>query len=197
MKIIKPSVELINITKNAEKEIEKAARICYNSQDKITEDSYINFCKGLINRNHLAPIEFASATFKIITDRAIQNELVRHRLASFTVNSTRYIKYTDEIEVIVPSELKEEDFGIWQQSIIEAEKSYHLLLKNNCKPEIARSVLPLCLKTEMLLSANFRELLHIIELRTSKFAHPDMRIIANKIKEILKKEASSIFGDIK
>lgn len=193
MKIVEPSVELLWITPEPEWVIEKAARTCYKSQDKMTDASYSSFCKTLVERGHLSQIEHAVASFKFICDRATANELVRHRLASYSQTSTRYVNYEEGIEVIKPPKMVGISEAYWKDNCIHAEEAYINMINQGCKPEIARSVLPLCLATEIILTANFRELLHIVKLRTSKFAHPQIKEIIIKMNNILNKYAPDIF----
>ena len=198
MKIVKPNVKLIHITTNAAQLIEVAGRICWKSEDKITKDSAGKFISRIVNKGHHSVLEHATATFHIITDRGISHELVRHRLASYSQSSTRYCNYSrnkfgKEITVIKPSNLSKNGEYIWKVAMKMSEIAYFLLLKSGAKPETARSVLPTCLQTELIMTANFREWKHIIDLRTSKAAHPDIRIIANMIRDILVKECPEVF----
>jgi thymidylate synthase (FAD) len=192
MKIIKPSVELLWITPNAEKTIELAGRVCYKSESKITEDSASKFCKMLIKMGHLAMIEHGVASLKFITDRGISHQLVRHRLCSFAQESTK-INYKDGIQVIEPPGLDLTARTLWERSMLLAESAYKDLILLGYTPLIARSVLPTCLKTEIIVTANFREWLKIFELRISKYAHPQIQEVMIMAKEILKKECPSIF----
>ena len=126
-------------------------------------------------------------TIKLITDRGVTHELVRHRLASFSQESTRYCnygkdKFGKEITCIRPVELKDEDLPIWIKSMEEAEKAYFDLLDRGATPQLARSVLPTALKTELCLTANIKEWKLIFDLRCSPFAHPDVRVLMNEVK---------------
>lgn len=196
MKIVKPSVELLWITPNAEKMIELAGRTCYKSESKITEESSAKFVKMLIDRGHTAMIEHAVASLKFIIDRGVSHELVRHRLCSFAQESTRYVNYKEGIEVICPEGLDKYSFASWHNTCNTAEKMYINMIENGCKPEIARSVLPTCLKTEIVVTCNFREWLKIFELRTSKFAHPQIKQIMLKALNILYDQVPNIFQNV-
>jgi thymidylate synthase (FAD) len=159
--------------------IERAARTCYQSVDKITDDSYKTFCKMLLDKDHGAMLEFGRMRVKFITGLATANEFVlHHRLCSFAQESTRYVNYKDDITVIAPStwkDMSDSQQTIWQVSMIEAGRSYKELIENGCKPQTARDVLPLSLKTELIVDANFREWTHIFELGFyNEAAHPDM-----------------------
>ena len=201
MKIVKPSVELIWITQNPELEIEKAGRTCYKSEGRMTPESSGEFCKMMKDRGHHAMIEHAVASFRIITDRGVSHEIVRHRIASFAQESTRYCDYSSdkfggEITVVEPPGLDEDAREIWQDACAKAELRYFGLLNNNCSPQIARSVLPTCLKTEIVMTANFREWRHFITLRRAKAAHPQIREIAEYVLSVLKIHAPNVFYDL-
>lgn len=228
MKIIKPTIKLEALTSlvennsiitglNVEKVIEKAGRTCYKSEDRITEDSASKFCKMIQSKNHMSVLEHCSATFRIICDRGVSHELVRHRIASYSQESTRYVNYNGkDMEFIQPAwisdeELKEalkyyNDMHIinhftkkqlaniqFIQSLDAIEKQYNNLINYEWKPQQARAVLPNSLKTEVVMTANFREWQHFLDLRTSNAAHPDMQVIAKMIGNELHKISSIIF----
>ena len=126
-------------------------------------------------------------SIKIITDRGVTHELVRHRLASFSQESTRYCNYSKdkfnkEITVIKPSDISEELYQVWEKSMLEAEQSYFNMIDNGATPQLARSVLPNSLKTEIVTTASIKEWKLIFELRCAPQAHPDIRVIMNQIK---------------
>jgi len=204
MKIVKPSAELIWITSDAEKIIEKAGRVCYKSEDNITTNSYEKFIKILINRGHESILEHASASFKFICDRGVSHELVRNRIASFAMESTRFCnygkdKFDNQITVIEPPYLNDRERLIWIESCEISEKCYLELLKSQT-PEIARSVLPTCLKTEVVVTANLREWRHIFKLRkfgTSGVPHPQIKEIMDIAFDLIIKECPVIFEDLK
>jgi thymidylate synthase (FAD) len=201
MKIIEPSVELLWITDNPECRIELAGRTCYKSEDKITDDSAGAFTRKLRDLGHHAMIEHAVASFRIVTDRGITHEIVRHRLASFAQESTRYCNYSadkfeNQCSFIEPPGLTDSQRSAWEKACLAAEESYFALLKEGCSPQIARSVLPTCLKTEIVMTANFREWIHFISLRGSKASHPQIRPVAFMVWEILMKHAPNVFGNL-
>jgi len=192
VKIINPSVELLHITENSKKLIELAGRTCYKSEDKITENSASKFIKMLKVNGHHSVLEHAYATFRIVTDRGVTHELVRHRLASYSQESTRYVKY-DEMQVINPGfEIGSDDYNNWLNACEECINTYRNLLKNN-SPQIARAILPTCLKTEIIMTANFREWMHIIELRSTSAAHPQIRTITKAISNVLHEYVPELF----
>ena len=187
MKIIEPSVELIDYINPTDiyAKIERCGRVSHQSESHGEPE---NFIRMLIKRGHESVLEHFSLTFHIICDRAIQNELVRHRHASFTVESTRYVKY-DELTFVRPPIYAQDDLQ-------QAEYAYEDCLNGGIPPEIARAVLPLCLKSELYMTANLRELRHILKLRTDKAAHPQMRFIAGQILQILRNKLPVIVEDI-
>lgn len=205
MKIIEPSVELINAPdyKTLLTTIEAAGRTCYKSEDKITDGSAEKFVRGIIRRGHEAVIEHGSLTVRFICDRGVSHEIVRHRLAAFCQESTRYCNYGkegfgSEITVIRPSTFDTEDstYRIWQRTCKQAEVAYFDLLNEGCTPQEARSVLPNSLKTEVVMTADIREWRHFCRMRCPAAAHPDMRIVANMLLTLLKQTYPVFFEDI-
>lgn len=201
MKIIKPSVKLLNITTNAEKLIELAGRVCYKSEDLITEESSTKFIQNIIKRGHEAVLEHANASLLFICDRGVTHELVRHRLVAYCQESTRYCNYSkdkfnNQLTFIEPPDLDKNSKIIWNFCCEYAEESYLKLIEAGVSPQIARSVLPNSLKTEIVATANMREWRHIFKLRTSEFAHPQIKEVMLLAKDILKKECPNIFRDI-
>lgn len=203
MKIIEPSATLIDPVDAADiyAKLERCGRISHLSEPKDAAE----FVRKIIRLGHESVLEHVSLTFKIVCDRAIQNELVRHRHASFTVESTRYVKY-DELEVINPlptgdiSYFTNGDiraaYEIWHTAMIQFEAIYRGLLENTFPPEIARAVLPLCLKSELYMTANLRAWRHILRLRTSKAAHPQMRFIMRQVLDTFRDKLPVIVEDI-
>lgn len=255
MKIIKPSYEIIDdISEGSIKElqkIEKCARICYKSEDKITEDgeSAKRLIRNLIRNGHEAMLEHSCLSVKFVCDRGVSHELVRHRMASFAQESTRWCNYSNdkfgnEITVIEPVEFdelstehgrdisrekkatvtdllrlrnaenddeRESTFAIFDEhsDIYKAyaywflncyeNETYYLELTDryDMSPQMARSVLPNSLKTEIVVTANYREWRHILQLRTAKDAHPEMRRLMIPLLKDLKERIPVIFDDIK
>lgn len=194
MKIIEQSVDLvdnINAT-DVYSKIERCGRVCYQSEPKGNPEQFIRM---LIKRGHESVLEHVSLTFHVVTNRAIQNELVRHRLASFSVESTRYVKYNDAT-FVKPLGMVGAGFDYWLSLVEQIETSYGKLLSLGTTPEIARDVLSLGLKSELYMTANLREWRHILKLRTAKAAHPQMRQLAGMILEIFKEKLPVIVEDI-
>ena len=183
------------------KHVEKCGRICYLSEPKDPEGSTEKFIRMLIKNGHESPLEHGSCTFKIVTDRAISQEIVRHRLASYSQESTRYCNYANgkfsrEITVIESSGLAENEAREWLDAMEHLERTYLLMIDSGVKPEKARDVLPLCLKTELMMTANFREWRHFLKLRGSRMAHPGIRKIAKQIYEVFKQAIPVLVEDI-
>ena len=201
MKIVKPSATLEWITPEPLRIIESAGRVCYKSEDKITGDSAAEFVRRIIARGHEAVIEHASASFRIITDRGITHEIVRHRLASYCQESTRYCNYAgerfgQEISVIEPPALTAAQRAAWIAACEAAESAYFKMLEAGAPPQTARAVLPTCLKTELIMTANFREWRHFLRLRLGKGAHPQVIEIAQQIRDILLQQCPAVFADL-
>lgn len=199
-KIIEPSFEILTPIDGEQilKHIELCGRVCYKSENLITEDSAKQFVEKIKQRDHQSVLEHFDITVKFVTDRGISHEIVRHRLASFSQESTRYCAYSKnkfghEITVIRPSNLNDNQYKLWKTAIEDAELMYFQLLNNGSTPEIARSVLPTCTKTELIVTANLREWKHIFEMRCSEAAHPDVRKIMIPLREEFRKRIPVIF----
>jgi thymidylate synthase (FAD) len=177
------------------KRIERMGRICYKSEDKITDESYKNFIKSIMKKNHLSVIEHGYFSCIIITNRAIANELVRHRLCAFSQESTRYInynnKFNNEITVIQP-DFDSDELANFNNAMKNAQDAYFNAIQNY-PPQFARDYLPLALKTEIGMTCNFRELLHIFKMRCSEAAHPQIRALFLEIQDVCKDNLPEIF----
>lgn len=218
MKIINPSTRLyVNGQPLAWKygidmlkAIERIGRTCYKSEDKITDDSYETFVRNLIKRGHLSVIEHCSVTADIICDRGVTHEIVRHRIGSYSQESTRYCnysadKYGNEITVIDPgtafgwSDDKPEDAAKrtnWEYACRVAEVQYLEMLNNWASPQEARSVLPNSLKTEIWVTYNLREWRHFFQLRCAPAAHPQMQEVARMLLAEMTAYVPIIFDDV-
>ena len=207
VKVIQQSYEILTDLSDSTKilkDIERVGRVCYKSESNITQDSYIKFCKMLRDRGHEAMIEHSQLSVKFIVNRAIANEIVRHRLFSFAQESTRYINYSkdkfcNEIKVIEPEELLPSNSSVyqfWYNSCKNAEDAYMALLYDNVKPEIARDVLPLSTATEIVVTGNIREWRHFFKLRCDSKAHPQIVSISRKLLNDLKSKIPVLFDDI-
>lgn len=205
MKIIKPSVELITPPEYEEllSRVEIAGRTCYKSEEKIKAGSAEKFVAGIIKRGHEAVIEHGTLSVRFICDRGVTHEIVRHRLAAYCQESTRYCNYANdqfggEITVIEPYFFGEgtSAYAMWKRSCERAETAYFDLLNEGCTPQEARSVLPNSLKTEIVMTADLREWRHFLKLRTAPAAHPQMREVALLLLRELKDRYPVFFSDI-
>ena len=201
MQIVEPGAELVWITPNAIEVIEAAGRICYRSEGNAAPGSAPAFVRQLLRRGHESVIEHAAASFRIVCDRGVSHEIVRHRVASYSQESTRYCNYSHdrfgrEIAVIEPPGLAPSARRAWEEGIRAAETAYFSLLSEGEKPQAARAVLPTCLKTELYMTANFREWRHFLRMRMASDAHPQIIPIARRIRDILVREAPAAFEDL-
>lgn len=201
MKIISPDFAFVDsINGNAIlKKLEAAGRTCYKSENKMTEDSAVNFVRNLIKRGHESVLEHVSITVRIITDRGISHEIVRHRLASYSQESTRYCNYKDkEIEFVLPYDIDPETkiFDYWKLSCQASETDYKVLIAKGVAPQTARSVLPNCLKTELVMTCNLREWRHFFKMRCAPGAHPDMKYLATIMLHDFQEKIPVVFDDI-
>lgn len=209
MKIINAGYEILSAISEGSIEelqhIEKIGRVCYKSEDKITADgeSAKKFVKMIIDRGHEAMIEHSSLSVKFIVDRGVSHELVRHRIASFAQESTRYCNYSKDkfdngVTFIKPFFFEEgsDEFQLWKGAVSFAEQVYLGLLNIGRTPQEARSVLPNSTKTEITITANYREWRNFFKLRTAKAAHPQMREVTIPLLKELKEKLPIIFDDI-
>lgn len=205
MKIVKASAAFTQpIDGNAiMRALEEAGRTCYKSEDKITDDSAEAFVRKIIRLRHGSVLEHEKLTARIICDRGVSHELVRHRIASYSQESTRYCDYGKngfggEITVIQPCFLSEGSpaWRTWECAMYEAECGYFGMLNDGCTPQEARSVLPNSLKTEVVMTANLREWRHFFKLRCAPAAHPQMREVAKMLLEEARAALPVVFEDI-
>jgi len=208
MKVIEPYIEYILFHRpeglSMEECLERAGRTCYKSEDKITDESAPKFVRMLRKRGHHAMLEHAIATVKFVADRGLTHELVRHRLASFGQESTRYCNYSkgkfnSEITVVQQPGLEEHKFprrrALWVKAMEDAERHYFELIEAKVPPEIARSVLPIGLKAEIVMTANLREWRHVFKMRCDKYAHPIIRGLMLQVLARFNEEIPSVYED--
>ena len=199
--------------------IEAAGRVCYKSEEKTTDTSFIDFLERIVRKGHESVLEHSMLTVRFICDRGVSHELVRHRLVSVSQESTRYCNYGGDVTFILPLYLKEgrdlyfntehddgagslvqnlevNKFGTWYNSMHSAATAYNTMLQWGASAQEARAVLPNSTKTEVVMTANLREWRHILKLRTSKAAHPQMRELMCPLLEDLKAGIPVIFDDI-
>ena len=220
MKVIEPYVILEDEIDGSEiiKKIEKIGRVCYKSENNITDDSAERFIKNIIKNGHESVLEHVSITLRVICDRGVTHELVRHRIASYSQESTRYCNYsndkfgneltfikpcfwenrynTDECEMSIGFECRNE-YEQWLKCMASIEQCYFAMLEHGATPEQVRSIFPNSLKTEIVMTMNLREWRHFLKLRTSNKAHPQMREVALITLNLLKDKIPVVFDDIK
>jgi thymidylate synthase (FAD) len=210
MLIIHPSFYVIDtgIRSSTLRRIEEAGRTCYKSEDKITDDSADQFIRRLIKSGHESVLEHENLSVRFIVDRGVSHELVRHRLCAFSQESTRYVDYDKHgltfIKppwVYVQSGIYDEHImsfnNEWLMAMAESAKSYHRLIAfYNWSPQQARAVLPNSLKTELVMTANLREWRHVLRLRASKAAHPQMQEVMRPLLTYMNNHLPAVFEDI-
>lgn len=212
MIVVKPEVEIIDMPDYSDviRKIEKIGRVCYKSEDRIQNDSAEKFIAGIIKRGHESVIEHASVSVKVICDRGVTHEIVRHRVASYSQESTRYCNYSkdkfqSQISVVdiatgfsydMENPTDCQKYEIWQEAMENAEKSYFRMLEAGASPQEARAVLPNSLKTELVMTMNLREWRHFFKLRTSNRAHPQMKEVSKLILEVFRQKFPVFFQDI-
>lgn len=206
MKLIKPFVEILTPidTQDVYKTIEKVARTCYKSEDKITNTSAERMVKTLIKSGHEAMIEFFDITVKFVTDRGVSHEIVRHRVASYAQESTRYCNYTgekfgSELTFIRPTWYDKTSFnthGGFEKHLENTEQLYFALLDQGYSPQDARQILPNALKTEINVKMNLREWRHFFNLRCHHTAHPDIQVLAKDLLTQLYDKLPVVFEDL-
>ena len=205
MKIIKPGFEFITPIRGDVilRRIEECGRVCYKSEGKIKDGSAEAFCRAIIKRGHEAVLEHCNFTVKFIVDRGVSHEIVRHRLAAYCQESTRYCNYSKgefggEITVIEPCffEPGSVAWEFWKDACAVAESAYFDLLEYGFTPQQARAVLPNSLKTEVVMTANIREWRHFFKLRCSEAAHPQMREVATQLLKATREKIPVLFDDI-
>lgn len=212
MKTINPSIEILTETTYSSmlKRLERIGRVCYKSEDKIKVDSAEGFIRGILKRGHESVIEHESISVKVVCDRGVSHEIVRHRIASYSQESTRYCNYSDgkfdgQITVIDPStgfgwnldNPQDEDKRlIWMSAMLDADRHYLDMIKAGATPQEARSVLPNSLKTELVMTMNLREWRHFIRLRDNLKAHPQAQEVAHMIGVEFVKRYPVFFEDL-
>ena len=205
MRIIEPYFEFINKPDGEAvlREIETIGRVCYKSEDRITEESAHKLIASLLRRGHESVLEHSRVTLRVVCDRGVTHEIVRHRIASYSQESTRYCNYAKdkfggEITFIKPFFWKDdpEKYNVWLESMKAAEAAYLKLLEMGAKPEEARGVLPNSLKSELVMSMNLRAWRNFFKLRAAPDAHPQMREIAVPMLNAMRAAIPVVFDDI-
>ncbi len=212
MNSINPSVEIIDM-EDYDKilhKIERIGRVCYKSEENISEGTAERFIGNILKRGHESVIEHEAITVRFTCDRGVTHEIVRHRIASYSQESTRYCNYTsdkfgNEITVIdiatgfnydLNNENDRKKYEIWERSMKESEKAYFEMLEAGATPQEARSVLPNSLKTEIVVTMNLRAWRNFFRLRSDKAAHPQMRELSDMALKLFKEKLPLFFEDI-
>jgi len=217
MEVVLPSCEILTPLHKAGmtgvdmlKRIEAAGRTCYKSEAAITEDSAREFVRKIIKRGHHSVLEHESVSVRFIIDRGVSHELVRHRLAAYSQESTRYCDYGNgHIQFIKPlwtnlpvgvytprMQVPDDGDAIWLSAMESAETHYQALRKQGWKPQKARSVLPNSLKTEIVATYNLREWRHVFSLRTAHAAHPQIREVMVPLCQEMRRLIPVVFDDL-
>lgn len=211
MQVLKARIEITDKIDGHEicKKLERTGRVCYKSEDRITETSYEPFLRSIISRGHEAILEHANISVHITCDRGVTHEIVRHRIASYAQESTRYCNYAgDGIAVIFPAfwdpssvffrnhKGVDKCVKIWEKAMEQDNENYRDLIEAGATPQEARTVLANSLKTEIDVTMNIREWRHFFQLRCAPSAHPQMREIACRILVVFKKYIPVLFDDI-
>ena len=203
MNLVNQSVEVLTkIPKDLLQQIERCGRICYKSEDKITAKSAEKFVENLILRGHESVLEHFYAKVRIICDRGVTHEIVRHRIGSYSQESTRYCNYgTTGVKVIDAFPTALGVYGtkiqnIFRTSVSRAAQDYNDLLALGVAPQMARSVLPTALKTEIIVTYNLRQWRHFFRLRAAPSAHPQMQEVAGALLYYFRKTVPALFSDV-
>ena len=212
MIIQKPTVELLSTEPYGDmlRRIERIGRVCYKSEDRIEEGSAEKFIRGIIRRGHESVIEHGSITVKFICDRGVTHEIVRHRIASYSQESTRYCNYVKEkfgrqitcidlatgFRYDLNNESDRKKYDVWQQAMENAERSYFQMIELGATPQEDRSVLPNSLKTELVTTMDLREWRHFFRLRADTAAHPQCREVACMLLDRFAREYPVFFEDL-
>ena len=204
MKIIEPSIEVQNFNgEQIMKNIEQACRTCYRSEDKISNESYKTLLKNCITRGHESIMEHEKITVRMVCDIGVYKDLTRHRIASFSIESTRYCnygkdKFDNEIKFIKPCNIDEDSdlYAFWKHTMERIEMNYLHMAEHGATPDQMRMILPHSTAAEVCMTANIREWRHILDLRTKKMTHPSIRQILIPLLLLFKTEMPELFGDI-
>lgn len=207
MQIIKQKAQIIDLNAvtplDILRKIERAGRVCYKSEDKITIESCVNFVEMLIRRGHESVLEHHNVSMLFITDRGVTHELVRHRAGcSYSQESTRYCNYGDkDIQFILPVQFygmveKTAKYQVWEDACLHSEAFYKDMISHGATPQEARTVLNNSLKTEIYVTMNLRAWRHFLKLRMAKSAHPQIRDLAKQAYDCLIEGLYPVFRDL-
>lgn len=204
MQLIEPEVFVEDYDgKEIMRRIERACRICYRSEDKITDTSYKNLLKNCINRGHESVLEHEKISVKLVGDIGTYKDLTRHRIASFSVESTRYCnygkdKFGNELKFMRPVHIEEgtKEYRIWEECMKNVEKAYIEMSSLGALPDQLRMLLPHSTAAEYALTANIREWRHILSLRCSSHTHPAIRQLLIPLLLKFKEDMPELFAEV-
>lgn len=203
MIIMKPQVLVPDgqLDEKVMRRLERYTRVCYKSEDRMGDTYNPDFLRSKIELGHESVIEHEKVTVMFIVDRGVTHEIVRHRIASYSQESTRYCNYSrdkfgSEITVIEPFFFSGQAYECWEKTCQAAEKGYMELLDSGCTAQEARSVLPNSLKSEIVVTYNLREWRHFFKLRCSGASHPQMRQAAIPLLLLFQERMPALFADI-
>lgn len=205
MKIIRPEFEILDniYGKDLLRKVELFGRVCYKSEELISDGTAEKFVAMILKNGHESVLEHEKVSVRIICDRGVSHEIVRHRIASYSQESTRYCNYCkdkfgNELTFIRPLfwEDGSNEYKLWKDAMENAERTYFAMISLGVSPQEARSVLPNSLKTEIIVTMNLREWRHFFKLRTGKRAHPQMREIAHPLCKRMQEMIPVVFDDI-
>lgn len=218
MKVIEPWIEISKINgKEIMKNIEKACRTCYRSENLTGEETYKKLLENCITRGHESILEHEKITIRMCCDIGVYKDLTRHRFGSFSIESTRYCNYSKDkfdnnIKFIKPvfykeswkdktyeeyiTDKEEQQSMIWYNCMQDIEETYLKMSKLDSKPDEMRMILPHSTAAEVVMTANIREWKHILSLRTTKMAHPSVQQLMIPLLLYFQEEMPEIFGKI-
>ena len=203
VKIIEPKIEIEEFNGiDIMKKLERACRTCYRSEDIIGEDTYKILLKGCINNGHESVLEHEKITVRFTTELGAYKDFTRHRLSSFSIESTRFCsydkdKFNKEIKVINPKYIIDPSiYQVWFKSCEIMEHNYMLMKKLGAKNDECREILNHSVSAEVVMTCNIREWRHILRLRCTKKVHPSLKVIFIPLLLLFKKEMPELFEDI-
>ena len=220
MNLLHPSYRILSPTDGILEIVERAARCCYKSECKIAEGTAAPLVRSIIKRGHESVIEHATIMVHFCVDRGVSHELVRHRIASYSQESTRYCDYSPDgrsagLNFIIPPWIEfqpGDNYGnfqrtklakafapedlVWYDAMIYAEETYNRLRSMGWEPQQARAILPNSLKTEIVATLNLRSWRNCLRLRTAPEAHPQMQQVMRPLLDELKARVPVIFDDL-
>ena len=204
MKLLDPVIYIEDYDgKKIMQRIERACRTCYRSEEMITEDSYKTLLKNCLNRGHESILEHEKVSIRMICDLGVYKDITRHRLASFSIESTRYCnygkdKFGSELKIMKPCNIEEgtEMYEDWKNTMLCIEKNYIKMSQEGAKPDQLRMLLPHSIAAEVNMTCNIREWKHVLSLRCTNHAHPSIRQVLIPLLLKFKQDMPEIFEKV-